>query len=165
MPLLIRQKSTSQNPSEQGLPRQALPRKEMPCIRCGDCADVCPEHLQPQTLLALLRAQDMAASRAAGLLDCSHCGACDAVCPSAIALVQPFQIGQQVLREQDRQRAVADAARARFLARNQRLERDRQALAARKASQQSQLSGTDAVAAALERARAKRKRPAGDPPA
>lgn len=160
MSLFTRQKSTSQSPNGQ-----ALPRQETACIRCGDCADVCPERLQPQTLLNLLRIQDMAASRAAGLLDCSQCGACDAVCPSAIALVQPFQHGQQVLREQDRQRAVADAARARFLARNQRLERDQQALAARKASQQNQLSGADAVAAALERARAKRQRPASDRPA
>lgn len=147
--LFARPKLTGQDP----------PRQETACIRCGDCAGVCPEHLQPQTLLSLLRAQDMAASRSAGLLDCSQCGACDAVCPSAIALTRHFQHGQQALHEQDRQRAVADAARARFHARNQRLERDQQALAARKASQQTQLSGVDAVAAALERARAKRQRP------
>ena len=37
---------------------------EMPCIRCGDCADACPANLRPQALLRELLAQRPGAAMA-----------------------------------------------------------------------------------------------------
>ena len=54
---------------------------EWPCIRCGDCADVCPARLLPQEILRASRPQDFDRLDALGLDDCIECGCCDVVCP------------------------------------------------------------------------------------
>ena len=64
---------------------------EWPCIRCGDCADVCPPRLLPQELLRASRARDFDRLDALGLDDCIECGCCDVACPSQIALTERFR--------------------------------------------------------------------------
>jgi len=63
---------------------------EMPCIRCGECAQVCPASLLPQQLLRYARLSDRAALAELGLADCIECGCCDYVCPSHIPLTSNF---------------------------------------------------------------------------
>ncbi|HET9694696.1 MAG TPA: electron transport complex subunit RsxC, partial [Steroidobacteraceae bacterium] len=59
---------------------------ELPCIRCGDCAAVCPPRLLPQQIhRAVLAGADDAAVQL-GVWDCIDCGCCDYVCPSQIPL-------------------------------------------------------------------------------
>jgi Na+-translocating ferredoxin:NAD+ oxidoreductase subunit C len=71
--------------------RDLQPRgPEMPCIRCGDCAHVCPAQLLPQQLLRYARLADRAALHELGLQDCIECGCCDYVCPSQIPLTAAF---------------------------------------------------------------------------
>ncbi|MDQ1310856.1 MAG: H+/Na+-translocating ferredoxin:NAD+ oxidoreductase subunit, partial [Pseudomonadota bacterium] len=59
---------------------------EMPCIRCGDCAMVCPARLLPQQLHRAAQADDRDGLARLGLADCIECGCCDYVCPSQIPL-------------------------------------------------------------------------------
>jgi electron transport complex protein RnfC len=47
---------------------------EWPCIRCGDCAMVCPSRLLPQDLLVAANAVDFPALATLGLQDCIECG-------------------------------------------------------------------------------------------
>jgi electron transport complex protein RnfC len=68
---------------------------EMPCIRCGDCADVCPARLLPQQLLRYARLKDREALNELGLRDCIECGCCDYVCPSQIPLTSTFTFAKQ----------------------------------------------------------------------
>jgi electron transport complex protein RnfC len=70
---------------------------EMPCIRCGDCAHVCPAGLLPQQLLRYTRLQDRAALTELGLGDCIECGCCDYVCPSQIPLTSHFVLAKDSL--------------------------------------------------------------------
>jgi Na+-translocating ferredoxin:NAD+ oxidoreductase subunit C len=63
---------------------------EMPCIRCGECAEACPAALLPQQLLRYARLNDGAALTELGLRDCIECGCCDYVCPSDIPLTSVF---------------------------------------------------------------------------
>lgn len=136
---------------------------ELPCIRCGACAVACPEQLQPQQLWLQLRAGDPAQADALGLPHCNGCGACDTACPSRISLRSVLLDGQAALREQAQRHAVALAARTRFEQRASRLKRDSGERAEREALMSKQATSVDAVAAAIERAKARRTRP-GSPP-
>jgi electron transport complex protein RnfC len=132
---------------------------EMPCIRCGDCATACPENLQPQKLLLDLSAGKLMRAREHGLLECSECGRCDAACPSHIPLLQQFRVAMTTVRERDAKMREADAARERFERRQRRLEREAVERAERDTALAQQAASTDAVAAAIARAKAKRRRP------
>lgn len=68
----------------------APPRPEMPCIRCGECVQVCPARLLPQELNSAALCSDAERLHAFGVFDCIECGCCDYVCPSKIPLVERF---------------------------------------------------------------------------
>jgi electron transport complex protein RnfC len=70
---------------------QRLDATELPCIRCGDCANVCPAGLLPQQLHRAVLADAWDALRQLGLGECIDCGLCDYVCPSQIPLTDRFR--------------------------------------------------------------------------
>ena len=76
------------------------PGPEMPCIRCGDCAAVCPVQLLPQQLFWYACADDEKHLRSYGLTDCIECGCCDLVCPSHIPLTADFRKAKAYIQEQ-----------------------------------------------------------------
>ena len=86
---------------------------EYACIRCGDCADVCPPGLLPQQLLRGLLAGDDAMLARHGLADCIECGCCDYVCPSAIPLTARFRAARAEARTRDAARRHSDDLRER----------------------------------------------------
>ncbi len=128
---------------------------ELPCIRCGDCAAVCPVQLLPQQLFWYACADDEQKLRDFGLTDCIECGCCDLVCPSHIPLTADFRKAKGRIRELADEKARAERARQRFEARNQRLEQEQrereEELAQQKAS--AKAGGPDAIAEILARKR------------
>ena len=100
--------------------------QELPCIRCGDCAAVCPVQLQPQQLFWYACADDEKSLRSHGLIDCIECGCCDLVCPSHIPLTADFRQAKGRIREMADEKSRAERARQRFEARNERLEHDQE---------------------------------------
>ena len=146
-------------PTAQELP-DAGP--ELDCIRCGACAEACPATLLPQQLLWYSKAKDHDKLKEYHLSDCIECGACAYVCPSEIPLVQYYRIAKAEIREQQRETLKAEQAKARFEARNARLDAEKQArlarnqqLAAERQQNQQQTGAKDAVAEALARIKAK----------
>ncbi|MCC5888723.1 MAG: electron transport complex subunit RsxC [Gammaproteobacteria bacterium] len=121
---------------------------ELPCIRCGACAEVCPASLLPQDLHRQARAADLDALTELNLVDCIECGACAWVCPSRIPLVEDFRLGKAALAAEARRHAVAEHARLRHERRQQRLEQERLAT---ESAREARLSRVDA---ALARAKA-----------
>lgn len=97
---------------------------EKPCIRCGECAVVCPVVLQPQQLFWFACADNEAKLRSFGLTDCIECGCCDLVCPSHIPLTASFRQAKARIQELADEKARALRARRRFESRTERLEID-----------------------------------------
>jgi electron transport complex protein RnfC len=141
---------------------------EVECIRCGQCAEVCPAQLLPQELQWAAKAKDNPQLNKLNLFDCIECGACAYVCPSQIPLVHYYRIAKADIREQQVQEIKAEKAKQRFEARKQRLEQEKlkrelkhkQAAQARKEKMNSGTtegqSAKSAVAAALARVKAKK---------
>ena len=129
---------------------------EQPCIRCGECAVVCPVQLRPQRLIEQLRDWHLQAAEREGALDCTECGRCDAVCPSRIPLLQRYREAKRSIRAATARREVAMAARERYRARQLRLTRDEERRVEREAERSASVANADAVAAAIARAQARR---------
>ena len=128
---------------------------QMPCIRCGECAAVCPIQLLPQQLYWYACADKEDKLRQYGLVDCIECGCCDLVCPSHIPLTANFRIAKARIRELEDEKARAERARARFEARSERLEREQRAREDELARQKSAAreAGKDAIAEIIRRKR------------
>lgn len=102
------------------------PPPEQPCIRCGQCAEVCPMELLPQQLFWYSKSGEFEKAEHLNLFDCIECGACSYVCPSSIPLVQYYRYAKGEIRVQRAEQIKADRARERFEARQARLEREQQ---------------------------------------
>jgi len=120
----------------------ATPPPERPCIRCGECTQVCPARLMPADLIALGRIPDLQQLEARGIEDCIECGACDYVCPSAIPLTERLIIAKGRVRQQQADQHQAAHARQRFEAREQRLHRDTEQQNDALARQVAEISGS-----------------------
>ena len=107
------------------------PAPELPCIRCGACSEVCPHELQPFELYWFARARNFGKTQEYKIFDCIECGCCSYVCPSHIPLVQYFRFAKSEIWSRERDKQVADAAKARFELRNEREEREKAEKAAR----------------------------------
>ena len=95
----------------------------MPCIRCGQCAAVCPALLLPQQLYWYAHARNFDRVQDYHLFDCIECGCCAYVCPSHIPLVQFYRFAKTEIWAQERQKEKADRARRRHEWHLERLER------------------------------------------
>ncbi|WP_145524733.1 electron transport complex subunit RsxC [Yersinia vastinensis] len=102
-----------------------LSEPEQACIRCGLCVDACPAGLLPQQLYWFSRGEEHEKARNHNLFDCIECGACAYVCPSNIPLVQYYRQEKAEIRALDQESARAAIAKARFEAKQARLEREK----------------------------------------
>ncbi len=138
------------------------PQQERACIRCGECAQVCPADLLPQQLYWHAKAQEYDKATAFNLQDCIECGCCAYVCPSDIPLVEYYRVAKAAIRQAKADKVQADQAKIRYEARIARLEQEKQEreAKAREAAERrkASMSGNekDAVAAALARVKAKK---------
>jgi electron transport complex protein RnfC len=138
----------------------------LPCIRCGECAKVCPAQLLPQQLYWHARAKDFDKAQDYHLFDCIECGCCSYVCPSNIPLVQYYRFAKTEIWAQEREKKASELARERHEFQQFRKERDKAERAARMQKKKAAVKGEgkkgddakqEAIKAAMERAKAKRE--------
>jgi len=128
---------------------------EMPCIRCGSCAQACPHELQPFEMYWFSRAKNFGKTQEYNIFDCIECGCCSFVCPSRIPLVQYFRFAKSEIWAREREKNAADEAKARFEFKQLREERE-------KAEKAEKLAKAAAAQAAKKAAEAAAAAAAGD---
>ena len=121
---------------------------EMPCIRCGSCAQACPHELQPFEMYWFARAKNFGKTQEYHIFDCIECGCCSFVCPSRIPLVQYFRFAKSEIWEREREKKAADQAKTRFEFKQFREEREK----AEKAEKLAKAAAAQAAKKAAEAA-------------
>ncbi len=150
-------------PTESELP---TPPPAQACIRCAMCAEACPASLLPQQLFWFSQGKEYEKLEEHKLFDCIECGACSYACPSNIPLVQYYRSAKADILKARIDNERSEQSRARFEAREERLQRqviEREAKrAARKKAAEERArkaaagDGEDPIQAAIERAKAKK---------
>jgi len=141
---------------------------EMPCIRCGECAQACPHELQPFEMYWYSRAKNFGKTQEYAIFDCIECGCCSYVCPSHIPLVQYFRFAKSEIWARERDKKAADGAKERFEFKQFRDEREKAEKAeklAKAAAAQAAKLAAEAAAKAAEESAAPGAAPAADAPA
>jgi len=133
-----------------GVDNAAQKTTPLPCIRCGECADVCPVSLLPQQLYWYARAKDLEKTRDYNLLDCIECGCCSYVCPSKIPLVHYFRFAKTETMNQELETQKADNARIRHDNRLSRQEQEQKDKTERQRQRKAALAATQAAKEAKE---------------
>lgn len=95
------------------------------CIRCGRCAEVCPEYLLPQQLYFFIKGENLEKSKDYMVQDCILCRSCDEVCPSNIPLSQYFAYAIAKNKQNEREEQKSAKSRERFEFREYRLARNK----------------------------------------
>jgi len=113
------------------------PIVSMPCIRCGQCASVCPMKLVPQQLYWHARSKGFDKLASYHIEDCIECGCCQVVCPAKLPLVHYFRFAKSELKAQERERKKADVSRLRSETRLLRLEKIKQEQEERRAQRKA----------------------------
>ena len=137
--------------------------EEWACIRCGECASVCPARLQPQELVVAAVARDFEDLDTLGLDDCIECGCCDVVCPSHIVLTERFRAAKRAFAQHARRLALSSEAEARHKRRVRRLEATAEDSRAAQEALKANVRADDeaerrrAIQAAVERARQRKR--------
>ncbi len=68
-------------------------QKELPCIKCGKCTEVCPVNLIPSLIM-----NNPKKAKVLNINKCMNCGLCSYVCPSKIEVREKIKAIKEALK-------------------------------------------------------------------
>jgi electron transport complex protein RnfC len=74
--------------------------RQTPCIRCGRCLEVCPEHLNPTRIAHAVKNNLLDVAESYYINACMECGCCSYVCPANIEITGYIKTGKIFLARQ-----------------------------------------------------------------
>jgi len=74
--------------------------RQTPCIRCGRCLEVCPEHLNPTKIAHAVKNNLLDVAESYYMSACTECGCCSYVCPANIELTGYIKTGKTLIASQ-----------------------------------------------------------------
>ena len=74
------------------------PSREVACIKCGRCVDVCPMELKPLWFAKYADTENWEGMKAQNVMDCMECRCCEYICSSKIPLVTMIKMGKNAVR-------------------------------------------------------------------
>ncbi len=74
--------------------------RQTPCIRCGRCLEVCPEHLMPTKIAHAVKNNLWDVAKSYYISACTECGCCSYVCPAKIEVAGYIKTGKITLARQ-----------------------------------------------------------------
>ena len=69
-------------------------KQQTPCIRCGRCLEVCPEHLNPTKIAHAVKYSKLDLAQDYYMSACIECGCCSYVCPANIEVTGYIKTGK-----------------------------------------------------------------------
>ncbi|MBQ1268779.1 MAG: electron transport complex subunit RsxC [Muribaculaceae bacterium] len=72
-------------------------KKELPCIRCANCVNVCPMGLEPFLISLLAKKHNWEDCEKGYVMNCIECGSCSYICPSHRPLLDYIKLGKQTV--------------------------------------------------------------------
>ena len=72
--------------------------KEVSCIKCGRCVDVCPMELTPLYFSKYADEENWLGMKERNVMDCIECRSCEYICSSKIPLVSKIKAGKNAIR-------------------------------------------------------------------